>query len=494
MKNNLQLPIEKDGKVRRAIAKESHLVFFHYYFHEAIQYPTADFQKEIIDQTQENLPLLIVVAFRGSAKSTILSLSYPLWAIMGKKKKKFVVLVSQTQYQARQLLLNVKQTLENNRLLRSDFGPFVYTDTDQWNAGSLYLKDYDAKIIAISTEQSIRGIRHGSNRPDLIICDDIEDTSSVTSSELRNKKEKWFKSEIVPTGDLNTEIVMIGNLLHQDALLMRLGEELREEQRDGKFFYYPLLNDKGVALWPQKFPDEATISFLRRQVNNQVTWMREYLLKIVPDEHQVIHEDWIKYYDEIEEEEDTLRYVAIGIDLAVSLKQTADYTAIVCAKVYGYGDKKRIYIEAHPMNERLESWAIVKRAEEYVKNIGRGSAKLYVEDVGMQKGIIQQMEQKRLPVKGIPIQGQDKRARLIATAPFIKDGAILFPRKGAEALLQQLIGFGVERHDDLCDAFTLLANEVNSEKIYEPRILFVGGERRDPFFDYKPVNWWTEQF
>ena len=38
--------------------------------------------------------------------------------------------------------------------------------------------------------------------------------------------------------------------------------------------------------------------------------------------------------------------------------------------------------------------------------------------------------------------------------PMIQSGKILFPENGAEELITQLVGFGVEKHDDLVDAFS----------------------------------------
>jgi predicted phage terminase large subunit-like protein len=60
-----------------------------------------------------------------------------------------------------------------------------------------------------------------------------------------------------------------------------------------------------------------------------------------------------------------------------------------------------------------------------------------------------------LPVVPVKV-GQDKRARLRAVATFIQNGTVLFPEKGCEDLLAQLLGFGVEDHDDLVDAFVLM--------------------------------------
>ena len=37
----------------------------------------------------------------------------------------------------------------------------------------------------------------------------------------------------------------------------------------------------------------------------------------------------------------------------------------------------------------------------------------------------------------------------------IQTGVIQFPRQGAEDLVNQLVGFGIEGHDDLSDAFAM---------------------------------------
>ena len=62
-------------------------------------------------------------------------------------------------------------------------------------------------------------------------------------------------------------------------------------------------------------------------------------------------------------------------------------------------------------------------------------------------------------VKGIK-QINDKRSRLALVSHLIQSGMVVFPRQGAENLIAQLTGFGIEHHDDLCDAFTIAAIEL----------------------------------
>ena len=60
----------------------------------------------------------------------------------------------------------------------------------------------------------------------------------------------------------------------------------------------------------------------------------------------------------------------------------------------------------------------------------------------------------------MPTGRTDKAARLRLTTPLLKDARVLFPEKGGEELIDQLLGFGKEKHDDLADAFAILALKI----------------------------------
>jgi phage terminase large subunit-like protein len=73
-------------------------------------------------------------------------------------------------------------------------------------------------------------------------------------------------------------------------------------------------------------------------------------------------------------------------------------------------------------------------------------------------------------IEGAKVHGQDKRARLALTTALIKSGVVRFPKKGAERLIQQLTGFGIEKHDDLADAFAILVLKTMQAYHSYPRI------------------------
>src|SRR3989344_893455 len=231
-----------DQNFRLELVTDSHYWFAHCYFAHYIIYPTAEFHKEMFGLTEnENAGIVVAVAFRGSGKSTIFTMSYPIWAILGKQQKKFVIILSQTQRQARQHLVNLKQELERNKLLLQDLGPFE-EETDEWGGYSLVIPKYNARITAASTEQSIRGLRHMQHRPDLIVADDIEDLQSVKTREGRNKTHNWLLGDVIPAGDPDTKIIVVGNLLHEDSVIMRLRLGIEIGEIAGTFKAYPLLN------------------------------------------------------------------------------------------------------------------------------------------------------------------------------------------------------------------------------------------------------------
>lgn len=444
-------------QVRMSIAEQSLAGFMHLYFPEYITRPTAPFHREIYKLLEdETIEHLVLMAFRGSGKSTIVTLGYPIWSALGAQGKKFILIASQTQPQAQQHLKNIKREFENNELLRKDYGP-LNEISDEWGSVSLVLPKFNTRITAVSVEQSVRGIRHGAHRPDLIIADDVEDSNSVKTREGRNKVFDWYTGEVIPAGDINTKRIVVGNLLHEDSLLMRLQIAFTNNDMTGLFKSYPIVKNN-KPMWPGKYPDKRAIERERKMVGNRVSWQREYCLRIVADDDQVVKRSWIQYYEELPafDREHNFSTIYVGADLAISQKEYADYTAIVVAYLYRTNNKLKIYIEANPFCKKINfptQRQAMATTYDRLKMIAHPH--FYIENQGYQDALVQQMTSDGYPIKPFEVKGSDKRSRLALVTHKIKDGTILFPRHGAEQLIQQLTGFGVEKHDDLTDAFTM---------------------------------------
>ncbi len=453
--------ISKDRILRQQLGQRSHHMFFVMYFPHYIKYPMAEFHKDIFRITEDqSTNLACIVAFRGSGKSTLVTFSYSLWSILGVQEKKFVLIICQTQAQARQHMANLKFELEQNRLLKSDMGPFREEAGDgQWAISSLVFKNTGARIMIASIDQSIRGIRHHEYRPDLIILDDIEDSNSVKTFESRTKIADWFSREVVPLGDIGTRIILVGNLLHEDSLMMRLKRKINAKEIRGVYKWFPLLDETGTCLWSGKFDAPEKIEALRQSVGNEIAWQQEYLLNIVSDSSRVIFPEWIRHYDELPNEE--LRSIHVGVDLAISQREGADFTSMVGLRRYGHGSNMRLYVIPNSFNKRVPFPEVVAT----IKNLDRAfrvkneQAKFIVESNGFQEIYVQAVSDIGCNVEGVK-HTADKRSRLALTSHLIENGTIVFPRQGAEELIAQLTGFGIENHDDLSDAFSTAVLDV----------------------------------
>lgn len=453
----------KDRRVRLSIVKRIPKFFFYFYFPHFAKFKIAPLQEEMFHITEDaSIRNAVIVGFRGCGKSVILTTSFPLWAILGEQKIKYVLILSQTQEKAQMYLRQIKYELETNEQLKRDLGPFQ-EEGNQWNTISLYLTRYNAKITAASSEQSIRGLRHMQYRPQLIICDDLEDLESVKTQEGRDKIYNWLLGDVIPSGDRDTRIFIVGGILHEDSLPRRLQRNMAEGKMCGIYREYPFLDENGHPTWPDKFKTPEDIKLERQKIGNEITFQREYMLRPLPDEGQLIPDQWIKYYDVFpdKQSEEKFLFTATGIDLAISEKQTAHFTAMVSARVYRCKNELRIYILPNPINDRLDFPATIKRAKCLSISLGNGiPTYLYVEDVAYQRAFIQQLRQEGFPAEAVAIEGQDKRARVILISPLIQSGQVLFPRYGAELVIKQLIGFGVQRFDDLLDALTILIMQI----------------------------------
>lgn len=423
----------------------------------------------------ETMRLLSITGFRGSAKSSFGSLALPLWAAL-EGKAKFIIPFSDTAAQARLTIANIRHELESNESIRLDYGDMSegISKQQEWTQNSLLLSN-GTRIMSRSRGQRIRGLRHIQYRPDLVIIDDPEELEKVQKKEYRDKTERWLRSEVIPAiEETHARLIIIGNILHTDALMARLKTDPIFIHRD-----YPLIGVDGAVSWPAKYPSKESLENQESKVG-RTAWLREYLLKVVPPEGQEVKDEWIQYYGKLpttkdektgEERPVPISASGVGVDLAISKKETADFTAMVGGLSITQTGMPKIYILPNPTNERFsfhETLLAMKNTYNAMKQWA--FPRFFIEDVAYQKAAIEEALRNGIPALAMKA-GTDKRARLRAAATFIQNGTVLFPRKGCEDLLAQLTGFGVEDHDDLADAFVYLILGLTQQGLEMPEVI-----------------------
>lgn len=464
--------------------RKTFLGFLILYISHYLTLAPADFHPELLALLENPaIKFLSVIGFRGSAKSSFASVALPLWLALEKPNDyPFIILVNETKDQVVENIANIRKELESNEMLRLDYGDVSVGVSKQreWTKTGLLLNN-GVRILGISRGQRIRGRRHVQHRPNIVIVDDPEEAEKVDRKEYRDKTERWLRGEVMPAiEETKARLLVLGNILHTDALMTRLKNDPIFVHRE-----YSLFNGPAVfanCTWKGKYPSQEALDAKKAEVKH-IAWMREYLLKVVPPEGQIIRPEWIQYYDRVPEAtyeidprtkqkkliENPILGAGEGIDLAISKLQTADYTTMVGGVMALLEKRAHIFVLPNPVNMRLDFQETIKMAKgqyQYLTN-SYAAPMFFVEDVAYQRVAVEMMQAAGIPAQPVKV-GTDKRARLMQAAIFVENGTVKFPRTGCEDLIAQLLGFGIEEHDDLADGFVQLVLGINNVNGMQP--------------------------
>jgi len=187
-------------------------------FHEAV----FRLAPEILSSDKGARELLI--APRGSSKSTHLSLGFALYCIV-LGLKRYILEVCDVYAQAALLIEAIKAELTTNIRLQSDF-PDVCGAGRVWREGEIVTAN-NVRVEGLGALQKLRGRRHGPHRPDLMFFDDLENDEQVRSPEQRQKLENWVYRAALQVGppDGSMDVIWVGTVLHFDAVLVRASKK-----------------------------------------------------------------------------------------------------------------------------------------------------------------------------------------------------------------------------------------------------------------------------
>ncbi|MGC8944483.1 MAG: phage terminase large subunit [Minisyncoccia bacterium] len=145
----------------------------------------------------------------------------------------------------------------------------------------------------------------------------------------------------------------------------------------------------------------------------------------------------------------------IGTDLAISEKDESDYSAIVVAGKIKDENKIRI-LESY--NAHFNPNQMINLvAELYKKYSLLGPTLIGVENVAYQKMFGLELERRFLISPTYISRTIDKKSRLLMLNPYFQNKQIEFygDESKFHELINQLLNFGMEEHDDLADAFEM---------------------------------------
>lgn len=414
-----------------------------------------------------------IAAPRGHAKSTAITKAYLLAAALFRTAR-HIVIVSDTYKQACQFLGEAKRELEVNDPLRDLFEIEEFL-TDREDEVIVKLKDgYDFRIVALGSEQKVRGIIWNNRRPDLIIGDDLENDEIVMNPERREKFQKWMFNALLPAMAHKGVVRLVGTILHMDSALERLmpkdrssntiHSDLKSEMRhpiDGwmSVRYKAHSDDFNKILWPVKWSEKKfrEIRSMFMAQGNPEGYYQEYLNRPIDPFNTFFKKaDFIDF-----DENDFTRAweyapTYLSLDGAFSTKERRDW----CAFGVGSLDETGMLYIRQVIRERLDTKevvdTIVRLQERYkftVILIGKGA---YEKGIGpfLQDEI--RRHNKFLHVEAIP-ETIDKRLRATSIRGRMRTSGVKFAKKMSwyPDFEQELLEFDRGKHDDQVDMMSL---------------------------------------
>lgn len=424
---------------------------------------------------------------RGHAKTTIGSIEI-IYRIVNCLSH-YILPISDTYSQARDIVDNIRGELESNAMLRWVYGD-LSTDW-HWTSGS-FTTNNNVRVTARGSNMKVRGLKFRQWRPDYVPIDDLENDEAVQKQERRDKLMNWFKRAVLPAmASSNSKVAMVGTVLHDDSLL---NNALKGDKGFGgwRTHRFAAINtdDSGseYSLWPAKFP----VDDLKRMRDDPtyerylgpVAFAQEMQNEAIDEASRIFKREWIYGTDEkpntysytAKEEywtashppdskswlDSEIKSVIMAVDPAISEKTTADYFAIFIIGV----DKNGEIWELDKFRDRIgEIDQQINIAIDFA--LKWKPDKLKVESVAYQAGLARAIRREaakrgvHLPVFEVKPDKDKFRRAVIHSANFA--GNLVHLRTDHplfDAFVKELLDFPVGEHDDVLDAYMHAAEDI----------------------------------
>ena len=193
-------------------------LFGRHCFPTALRKATPPFHHEVYGAlADDDKTRVLIAAPRGTAKSTVTTLIYPLWRCAFKRSDEdlFIVIISESQSQSINFLSRIKYHILHSEPLRAIFGNLGPPNENRWTNNDIVLAN-NARIVAVGTGQRVRGFIQGDTRPNLIVVDDFESELNAGTMEARAKNRKWMTEAVIPSLSDDGRIAVIGTVISED--------------------------------------------------------------------------------------------------------------------------------------------------------------------------------------------------------------------------------------------------------------------------------------
>ena len=419
-----------------------------------------------------------ISAPRNHAKSTAVTMGYGLSTLLFRERK-FMLILSDTEAQAAMFLGNIKQQLQDNQTLidlfdlkKNEKGLVTFHKDTESDIIVEFTNGDKFRIIAKGAEQKMRGLNWAGTRPDIVICDDMENDEAVMNKERRLKFKRWFYAAVLPCISSRGIIRVVGTILHMDSLLEQLMPRPNDKKTivDGLKTYsigraqwkavkYKAHNpDYSQILWPEKHNKQQLMDIREEYIRMGMpdVYSQEYLN--VPLDEANAYFKKPDFAPMTEEDQKANVNYYITADLAISQTQQADYSVFIVA---GVDENKRILVR-EVIRQRLDGREIVDTILA-LQRLYKPEA-FGIEEMQVSKAIgpflREEMFATNTFVNLVPLKhgGRDKIGRARSIQARMRAKGVRFDKNAEwyQTLEDEMIRFPRDKHDDQVDCMAYL--------------------------------------
>ena len=400
-----------------------------------------------------------IEAFRESAKTQIVIRANLLHALTYPKlSRSYIIIICATQTTAGKRLKDVARDFEASKELSKLAEKIVESSERAFEVK--YINGSSVRLEAYGKGAAIRGLSWGSKRPDLIVIDDPQDTEDSRSETVTESDWDWFLSDVYFWGK-NSRIFLIGNNLGERCIIEQVinnAEALHFTARR-----IPILDSKGKSAWPEQWP----LSKIEQQreefalMGKTDVWYRERMCQAISPESQKFKREYFRYYEGRLDLNNMNIYTTV--DLAVSLKVNADYSAIVTIGVNPEGHWFVLDIEYGRYDPTTTMDAVFSAVQKWHPLC------VGIETVAYQAALKHFLE-KEMPKRGTFFRIEELKAekkkelRIDALQPRFAVGSVWFKRyaQWLDKLESELLAYPHGAHDDVIDALAYMEQIANA--------------------------------
>lgn len=400
---------------------------------------------------------LRISAPRGSGKTTWFCIAIA-W-IIGHNQNIRIILTSFSDEVALAISVYIKGIIEGQKY--REIFPWIQP-SHRWADGAWFIKRSrqlkDPTLLAVGMNGGI-----ASRRADLLVIEDpIKSGKQIANERIRREMVTWLHQVLSPCAVPGSRKFVSSTRYRVDDIH---GTEFTEEKGWKVISQKAIIEVDGEE--QSYWPDYISLEDLQnKRAENEISFASQYQNDPMDEGTMIVHPSLIVYQDcEIS----FYDAIAIGIDLASSTAEKADYTALVVAARKG----QNFYTLTGTKGKWSLHETILKifALHEYW-DIYCGRMTFACEAVAYQTAFANELKRRsneeNISARIIPVRPKgSKEDRLFGLAGLLEDKKHFFNKGTTEAIASEIVGLGKSAHDDMADAWMYAMEQLLGKKKLE---------------------------